>query len=89
MTTPPSQARTDNAAVRRWSNLWIAAIFTFGTAGLLQWVVLPPGGTLAEIARGIEIAAIVVGIGGLFRWAVMRERNRRQSPSKDVGDRKQ
>lgn len=81
MTDPPRHARTRDTAVRRWSNLWIAAVTTFGASGLLQWVVLPPGGTLAEIAKGVEIAAIVVAIGGLFRWAILRER------SKGVGGR--
>jgi len=83
MTSPLSH----EAAVRRWSNLWIAALGTFGVAGLLQWVVLPPGGTLAEIAKGVEIAAIVVGIGAVFRWAVLRERQRGQPRSKDVSER--
>jgi Na+/melibiose symporter-like transporter len=81
-------ARRGDTAVRRWSNVWIAAVTTFGVAGLLQWVVLPPGGTLAEIAKGVEIAAIVVAICGLFRWAALRERERRKSRSKDVSERK-
>jgi hypothetical protein len=76
MTNPPRHARTLDTAVRRWSNLWIGAVTTFGVSGLLQWVVLPPGGTLAEIAKGVEIAAIVVGICGLFRWAVLFERQK-------------
>jgi len=76
MTNPPRYARTLDTAVRRSSNLWIGAVTTLGVSGLLQWVVLPPGGTLAEIAKGVEIAAIVVGICGLFRWAVLFERQK-------------
>lgn len=76
MTDSPKHARAGDIAMRRWSNLWIAALGTFGVAGLLQWVVLPPGGTLAEIARGVEIASIIVGIGAVFRWAVLRERQK-------------
>jgi hypothetical protein len=76
MTNPLRHARTLDTAVRRWSNLWIGAVTTLGVFGLLRGVVLPPGGTLAEIAKGVEIAAIVVGICGLFRWAVLFERQK-------------
>jgi hypothetical protein len=82
MTDPPRHARTLDTSVRRWSNLWIGAVTTFGVSGLLQWVVLPPGGTLAEIAKGVEIAAIVVGICGLFRWAVLFERQKSSDDKK-------
>jgi hypothetical protein len=87
MTDPPNHAQASDTAVRRWSNLWIAALTTFGVSGLLQWVALSPGGTGAEIAKGVEIAAIVVGIGAVFRWAVLRERQRGQPRSKDVSER--
>jgi hypothetical protein len=76
MTDPPNHAQASDTAVRRWSNLWIAALTTFGVSGLLRWVVLPPGGTLAEIARGVEITSVVVGIGAVFRYAVLYERQK-------------
>jgi hypothetical protein len=78
MTDPSKHARAGGIAMRRWSNLWIAALTAFGVSGLLQWVVLSPSGTLAEIARGVEIASIIVGISAVFRWAVLRERERGQ-----------
>jgi hypothetical protein len=87
MTDQSKNPLASDTAVRRWSNLWIAALTTFGVSGLLQWVVLSPGGTGAEIAKGVEIAAIVVGIGAVFRWAVLRERERGQLRSKDVSER--
>lgn len=88
MTDSAKEPRSADPAVRRWSNLWIAAVATFGVIGLLRWVVLPYGGTLAEIATSVEIAAIVVAICGLFRWAVLFERERRQRRSEDLTERK-
>jgi hypothetical protein len=76
MTDPSKYPLASDSAVRRWSNLWIAALTTFGVSGLLQWVVLSPGGTGAEIAKGVEIASVVCGIGAVFRWAVLRERQK-------------
>jgi hypothetical protein len=67
MTDPPKHPQACDAAVRRWFNLWIAAATTLGVSGLLRAVVLSPGGTGAEIAKSVEIAAIVVAICGLFR----------------------
>jgi hypothetical protein len=87
MIDPPKRARTEDAAVRRWFNLWIVATTTFGVSGLLQWMVLPPGGTLAEIAKSVEIAALVVTICCVLRWAVLRERERRESRRNSVGGR--
>jgi hypothetical protein len=76
MTDPAKHPRASDAAVRRWFNLWIAAATTLGVSGLLRAVVLSPGGTGAEIAKGVEIAAIVVAICGLFRWAALYERQK-------------
>lgn len=86
MTDQPRQARTLDTRVRRWSNLWIAAVTAFGLSGLLQQVVLPPGGTLTEIAKGVEIAAIIVAICGIFRWAVLfeKQKSRDRKDSQDA-----
>ncbi len=82
MTDPPEHAQTSGALMRRWENLWIAALGVLGVSGLLRWVVLPPGGTPAEIAKGVQIAAVIVGIGAVFRWAVLRERQKSSGDEK-------
>lgn len=74
--------------MRRWKNVWIFALFVVGVGGLCRWVVFSPGGTAAGVVDGVQIAAIVVGLAALFRWAVLRERGRGQPPSKSVGGRK-
>jgi hypothetical protein len=58
---------------RSWFYIWIAAGEVFGVFGLLQWVVLSPGSTAFEIAKGIWIAAAIVGVWAIFRWAKLRE----------------
>jgi cytochrome c biogenesis protein CcdA len=73
--------------VRRWEYAWIAALFVLGVTGLLRWVVFSSYGAAAGIVNGIQIAAVVVGIVAIFRWAVLRERDRDQSRTKGVSQR--
>lgn len=68
--------------MRRWENVWIFALFVVGVGGLFRWVVFSPSGTAAGVVDGVQIAAVVVGLVALIRWAVLRERGRGQSPSK-------
>jgi hypothetical protein len=58
--------------VRMWENMWIAALFVVGVGGLLRWVVFSPSGTAAGVVDGVQIAAVVLGLVALFRWAVLR-----------------
>lgn len=78
--------RIGEAEEGRWSNFWIAAAFVSGVSGLLQWVVLPSGGTLAEIAEGVQVAASVIGVCAVFRWAVLHERVRAQGRPDDEAE---
>jgi hypothetical protein len=57
---------------RTWFYLWIAAGEVFGVFGLLQWIVLSPGSAAFEVAKGIEIAAMLFGIMAILRWAKLR-----------------
>lgn len=72
------QGRETNPRERAWFYIWIAAGEVFGVFGVLQWVVLSPGSTAFEIAKGIWIAAAIVGAGAIFRWAILHEREKQK-----------
>ncbi len=57
---------------RAWFNISIAVMTVFGVSGLLQWIALAPGSTVFEVAKGIEIAALLLSAGALLRWAKLR-----------------
>jgi hypothetical protein len=57
---------------RAWFNVLMAVMTVFGVSGLLQWIILSPGSTVFEVAKGIEIAALFLSVGALLRWAKLR-----------------
>jgi Flp pilus assembly protein TadB len=66
------QAYRKRAAHWPWEGL-VALAVVFAAMGI---AVLVHGVTARHILRGIEIAAVVVGIILLFRWAVLYERTK-------------
>jgi hypothetical protein len=61
--------------MRIWEKVWLSALVVVGVGGLLRWV-LSPSGAVAGVVDGVQIAAVVVGLVAIFRWAVLRERDR-------------
>ena len=49
--------------------IWIAAGEVVSVCALLQWIVLSQGSTVSEVVEGIQIAAVLLSVGGLLRWA--------------------
>jgi hypothetical protein len=45
--------------------------------GILRAEVLIHGSAIGHVLHGIEIVAIFVSIGALFRWAILHERAKR------------
>lgn len=66
----------------RW--LWGAygALAVMFAAGILRTGMLihSHGGAIGQVLQVIEIAAIIVSIFALFRWAILRERVKRLKP---------
>jgi hypothetical protein len=65
------------ATTRRWQDVSIFALFVVGVGYLLRSVVFSPSGIAVGVIYGIQIVALVVSIVAGFRWAVLRERERR------------
>jgi quinol-cytochrome oxidoreductase complex cytochrome b subunit len=71
MMRPPRQQRL----LRKWGDIWALALFIIGIGYLCQWV-FSPGATVTSIIYGVQVAAVIIGIIALFRWAVLRERHK-------------
>lgn len=60
-----------------WERAWISASLILAAAYALRWLVLPSGGLVLDIVKGVQILVVCVAIFALFRWAVLRERDKK------------
>jgi len=66
-----------------WLSVSVTALFIVGIEYVIRLLIWPSAGTGRNIVWGIQIMTLIVCIGTLFRWASLRERDKR-GPDSDL-----